>query len=126
MTVFLKRLWHAAPIATVILAFALTAGVFFGVRMTTFWVYWHDPEHREQVIVGWMTPNYISHSWRVPRDVILDALDIPDPRPAGPMNLTTLAAQRGVPVEDLIAATEDAIATFRAEIPLQGQDQVQQ
>ena len=114
---FVKRLWAAAPLATAILAVALVASGFFAVRMTAFWIYWHDPAHREQEIAAWMTPGYIAHSWAVPRAVVLEALDAPVPPPRGPMSLRELAAVNGVSVEQLIAAAEQAIAEFRAGAP---------
>jgi len=112
---FVKRLWSAAPVATLILAVAVAALLFFAVRMTAFWIYWHDPAHREQEIAGWMTPGYIAHSWRVPRQVILNAVNAPLPPQGGPVNLHDLADLNGVTVEELIEAAEAAIAAFRAE-----------
>lgn len=117
MIAFLKRLWAAAPIATAILSIAIAAGLYFGVRMVAFWIYWHDVAHLEQDITAWMTPNYISMSWRVPKEVVLDALDVPMPHPNGPMNLNALAAYHGVTVEQLINTTQDAITAFRVDHP---------
>ncbi len=114
---FVKRLWAAAPVATVILAAALVVAGFFAVRMTAFWIYWRDPARHEQVIEGWMTPGYIAHSWKVPRDVVFDALDAPKPRPGSPKTLNELAELRGVPVDALIATADAAIATYRAGEP---------
>lgn len=114
---FVKRLWKAAPVAIVILALALAAGGFVAVRTAAFWIYWSDPAHREQAIEGWMTPGYIAHSWQVPREVVLEALDAPVPGPNGPMTLQELAASNGVTVEELIAAAEAAIAEFQVRAP---------
>lgn len=114
---YVKRLWAAAPVATLVLAAALTATAFFGVRAVMFGVYWHDPAHREQPIAGWMTPGYIAHSWAVPREVVLDALDAPVPPPDGPMNLRKLAEINGTSVEALVAEAEAAIAAWRAAHP---------
>lgn len=111
---FVRRLWAAAPLATLVLAVALAASAFFGTRAVMFSIYWKDPAHREQQIASWMTPGYIAHSWQVPREVVLDALDAPVPPPRGPMNLEELAALNGVSVETLITETETAIAVFRA------------
>ena len=110
-----KRAWAAAPFATVMLALALGASVFFGVRSAT-----HSMRvEREQSVAAWMTPRYISRSWRVPPDIILNALDVPRPPPNGPTSLAQLAELRGVPVEQIIAEAEAAIAAFRQErLPL--------
>lgn len=114
MIQFLKRIWRAAPVATVILALALAAALFFSARMIAHAIYWNDPAHQEQVIAPWMTPGYVAQSWDVPRAVIADALDGFGVRQPRPMNFDRLADELGVPVEDLIAATQAAIAEFRA------------
>ncbi len=114
---FVKRLWFAAPIATIILAVALAMSLFFAGKTAVFLVYWNDPVHREQQIAPWMTPGYIAHSWRVPREVVLQALDAPVPPPGGRMNLEALADYHGVTVDDLIAAVEAAIADYNSAAP---------
>ncbi len=110
---YLKRIWAAAPVATIILAVALGLSVFFGVRTTASWIYWNDPTHIDQPIEGWMTPRYVAMSWDVPRDVMMDALRI-GKSGEGPPNLERLAEARGIPLETLIAEIEAAIAAHRA------------
>lgn len=117
---FLKRLWGAAPIATAILVLSLAMSLFFGVRSVANWVYWNDPAHREQQIAAWMTPGYIASSWRVPREVVMEALDAPEPPPEGVRNLADLADYHGVTVPDMITRAKRAIAAFRAEHPPPG------
>lgn len=114
---FIKRLWAAAPLATLVLAVALAATAFFGVRAVRYSLYWGDPAHREQPIAGWMTPGYVAQSWAVPREVVLDALGAPQAPPKGPMNLRDLAAMQGTTVEALIADAETAIQAWRAANP---------
>ena len=110
---FVRRSWSAAPIATGILVLALVAALFFGTRLALFW-YFHPPmAEREQPVAAWMTPRYVARSWRVPREVILEALQLQQPPQGGPVSLAEIAEQRGVPVEQVIADLERAIATFR-------------
>ena len=85
MIAHVKRLWAAAPIATLVLALALAAAGLFAVRGVAFWVYWSNPARHEQAIAPWMTPGYIAHSWQVPRDVVIDAVQAPVPPPNGPI-----------------------------------------
>ena len=117
MTAFLKRLWAAAPVATLILALALTAVLVFGVRSALFWGHRHERIAREQPVAAWMTPGYVAHSWRVPRELVIEALALE--RRDGPRRapLADIAADRGVPVEELIDALEQAIAAHRAAHP---------
>lgn len=114
---FVKRLWAASPIATALLAIALAAAGVFGVRMAVWSVYWSEPAHHEQALAGWMTPGYVAHSWKVPREVVLEALHAPVPPPGGPMNIHELADYNNTTVEALIEETNAAIAAFRASHP---------
>lgn len=116
----LKQAWRAAPVAVTLLAMASVVALFFSVRLTAFWIYWQDPAHRDQDIAAWMTPGYIAHSWRVPRELVIDALDAPKTGQARPLNLEDLSLLLGIPVDQLIARAEAAIGEFRAgESPTQ-------
>ncbi|WP_420397652.1 hypothetical protein [Nioella sp.] len=114
MFTFLRRIWQAAPVATVILGGALVVSLFFAVRLVAFWIYWADPAHRDQAIEPWMTPGYVAHSWDVPREVAFEALNLP-PAPGRPLSLQELAEERGVSVDVLAAQVQTAINAFRAE-----------
>jgi hypothetical protein len=116
MTAFIKRMWAAAPWATAILAIALAASGVFGWRMVTHWVYWNDPARHDQIIAPWMTPRYVALSWKIPREVVIEALTL-ERGEGPPPSLARLAAERGVPVEELITALEEAIAEFRRTQP---------
>ncbi|MCK0143540.1 hypothetical protein [Aliiroseovarius sp. F20344] len=118
----IRRMWAAAPVATVVLALALSAGVFFGARSITSWIYWNDPAHIDQPIAGWMTPRYVAYSWQVPRDVMLEALALGDNDPKG-RNLKRLAEIKGMSVEYLIKEIELAIANHRTNSPDRDQSQ---
>ena len=111
-------MWRAAPVATVVLAVALVAGVFFGVRTTMHWIYWNDPANRDRAIAGWMPPGYVAKSWDVPREVITGALGGGETG-AGPRNLDRIARDQGRTVEELAADIEAAIAAYRAVTPPQ-------
>ncbi len=109
----IKRIWIAAPVATVVLAIAFSTAVFFTVRTATHWIYWNDPAHQDQAVAGWMTPGYVSHSWDVPRWVVTEAIDL-EQRPDGPRNLERLANEKGETLPELIDDIEAAIEAFRA------------
>lgn len=79
-------------------------------------LYWADPAHQDQPIARWMTPRYVAMSWDVPKEVVIEALDM-TPVGRGPEPLSQLAKARGVPVEVLIADLETAIAAWRAAHP---------
>lgn len=109
----IRRMWHAAPAATVLLGAALAAILFFGIRLGADWLYWNDPAHRDQNISGWMTPRYVAMSWDVPRPVMIEILDL-QPREGRPMNLRDLAEERGMTLAELVETLESGIQAFRA------------
>lgn len=122
MITSLRRMWTAAPVATVVLVVALMASTFFGVRTVSNWVYWNDPAHIDQPIAGWMTPHYVAHSWDVPRPVMIEALALGEDDPKG-RNLKRLAEAQGIPLDELIARIEAAIMAHRAAAPQEGGQQ---
>lgn len=96
---------------------AAAVTVFFAVRLVAFSIFWADPAHRDQTVEGWMTPGYVAHSWHVPHEVMVDALAIapsPDGPPSKRKTIEDLAKQRGIPVAQLIAQIDAAIAMHRA------------
>lgn len=111
---FLRRVWHAAPVASLVLVVALAASAAFGVRAALHWYQMPPRAERMQPVAGWMTPRYVARSWRVPPEVVLEAIDAPRPPPDGPMSLDALATFRGVPTAQVIAEAEAAIAAFHA------------
>jgi len=112
---FVKRLWAAAPIATLVLALALAAAGVFAVRGTIHAVYWGDPAHRMKPIEPWMTPGFIGRAWHIPREQVIEALNAPVPPPHGPMNLEELAQYRGVPLETVLGEAEALVGPYRTE-----------
>jgi hypothetical protein len=109
----MRRLWRRHRLLTIafLLAGALTA--YFAVRLAASWIYWNDPAHRDVEIAGWMTPRYVAHSWRLPPELVADALDL-ERRAGRPLTLADIAAERGLTVEELAARLEAAAAAHRA------------
>jgi len=117
----IRRVWRAAPVATVLLAVALAAAGYFGTRSVAAWIYWNDPAHRDQAIAGWMTPRYVAHSWNVPPEVVMQVVDRARDGD-GPRSLDRIARDRGVPLAETILQLEAAIAAHRAAHPPGGAD----
>lgn len=95
--------------------FALVLGltIFFGLGALN-----HTREFRaappDRAVEAWMTTRYIAHTWTLPREV-MTGLGF-ERTPDGPRPLRKIAEERGIPVEDLIAEVEAAIAAHRAEV----------
>ncbi len=98
-------------LASAFVLFTLLALVFAG-RFATRVAYWST--HQNQPVAEWMTVGYIAHSWHLdPHDLEAQA---GLPPPAGhPLTLGEIAAQRGVRVDQIVAAVEVAIARLQAE-----------
>ncbi|MBF9060849.1 hypothetical protein HKCCSP123_16830 [Rhodobacterales bacterium HKCCSP123] len=110
----LAYLWRHHRPALIALALALAVAGFFAVRLALFTIYWSDPAHRQQPLAGWMTPGYVARSWDVPVEVIRAALPV-SPEAGTRPTLDRIAEQGGIPLPDLIAGIESAIAGARAE-----------
>lgn len=112
---FIKRLWSSAPFAVLVLAASLIVAGVFAARSIAFWAYWNDPAHRAQAIEPWMTPKYISHSWRVPPDIVIDAMGPFEHVKKGPMSLEHIATTQDVDPQVIVNAIQDAIQDFTDE-----------
>lgn len=108
----LRAAWRKAPWLMSAFALALALTLFFGSRMIIGAIYWADPRHIDQDIAGWMSPGYVAMSWDVPREVMIEVLG-QSPNDGGPRRLEDIAADRGVPLDTLIAQIEVAIMAHR-------------
>ena len=114
----LGLLWRHNRLLLLAFAAALCVTLLFALRAALFALYWNDPAHRDQPIEGWMTPRYVAHSWDVPRAVMVEVLGTDGPpRDGKPQPLRMMADERGVPLDQVIAEIETAIAAFRAAGP---------
>ncbi len=91
--------------------FTLVALVFAG-RFTYRVAYWTT--HHNQPVAAWMTVGYVAHSWHLDPRAIDELAGLPPPTGA-PLTLGEIATERGVPVDQIIAAVEAAIARLQAE-----------
>ena len=105
-----KRLWANHPRLLLAFLLASTLAMFFAGRLIVSAVYWAD--HRQEAVQAWMTVGYIGRSWGLnPREIDAAA---GLPAPAGhPLTLDEIARQRGVPVADVVAQVEAAVAALR-------------
>lgn len=112
----LPYLWRHHRVALIGFALALVVALVFAVRLTLFSIYWSDPAHRDQRIEGWMTPGYVARSWEVDPEVIRSVLLPPEgAAPGSRPTLERIAEAEGIPLEDLVARLEAAIAEARGE-----------
>lgn len=96
---------------------ALAATLFFAVRMTMTAAHWEPGAADDRPLQPWMTPRYVAHARHVPPEVVGEALGLDPRRPPRRMTLAELAAMRGVPVSQLIALLDEAVAAHRETRP---------
>lgn len=107
-------LWKARPVLTSAFLLACAATLFFAGRFTVYTVYWAS--HREMPVQAWMTVGYVARSWGLDGRAIDARAGLPLPEVKGrPQPLSEIAAERGVPVSEVIATVEAAVAELRAE-----------
>lgn len=106
------RLLRQRPVLSVVFLASLLAMLVFGGRMGLQAIYFADPTHRDQVIEPWMTPRYVAMSYRVPRKVMVEALDL-EPGAGPPRSIAQIARDRDLPVDRLIAEITSAIDAHR-------------
>jgi hypothetical protein len=107
-------LWRARPVLTTAFLLACVVTLFFAGRFTVYTVYWAS--HREMPVQAWMTVGYVARSWGLDGREIDARAGLPLPQVKGrPQPLSEIAADRGVPVAQVIAEVETAVAELRAE-----------
>lgn len=97
---------------------AIVLAGLFTVRTITYTRYWS--QHRDEPIERWMTVRYVSHSYRVPTEVLSEALGLPPEPPDRRRDrqpLGEIAAARGMTFDQLVATLHRAIAEERAKPP---------
>jgi len=98
------------PYLTGALALTAALALFFAVRFVAGVIYWSA--HENEPIRPWMTVGYIGRSWDLNPRVLNDAAGLPKPE-GHPLTLAEIADQRGVPVAEVIAGVEAALAQLK-------------
>lgn len=109
----MKRLWRRHPYALSGFVLAATVTLFFLLRLTVQVIYWSDPAHHNLTVQPWMTVGYVARSWGLDARQIDTLAGLPSPQ-GHPQSLLEIAAQRGVPVAQIIAEVDRAIAMLKA------------
>jgi hypothetical protein len=103
--------WRQRPLLTLAFVLALSMTLFFAGRFVYQAVYWAN--HQNVEVRGWMTVGYIARSWGLKPHEIDQMANLPAP-PGHPLPLVEIARMRNVPVSEVIAEVEAAIATLTA------------
>ncbi len=115
----LAILWKNNKLLLSAFVAAIAVTLFFAVRFTLFVIYWNDPAHRNQAIEPWMTLGYISHSWHVPREALIERLGVRSGVGGGPRPLDKIAEDQGIPYDDFAERVDEAVQQLLKEKPAQ-------
>jgi hypothetical protein len=109
-------LWRQRPFLVSAFVLATLLTLFFGGRLVVQAVYWSNPAHHNQEVQGWMTAGYIARSWHLKGPDLDRLAGLPGPKVKGhPQPLAEIAKDRGVPVSQVIAEVEAAIAQLKID-----------
>ena len=116
----MQKLWRTRPVLLIAFLLASSLTLFFAGRLVYSAIHWANPAHRNEVVKPWMTVRYIARSRDLTSPAIDVAANLPGPAVKGhPLTLTDIAQDRGVPVAQVIAEVEAAIAAPKAAEPLE-------
>ena len=110
----MKHLGRKQGFAVVLLALVLLMTSLFAVRTVRRAVYWRL--HRDEAIRPWMSVPYVAHSYRVPPQVVYEALGIP-PQSHDRRPIKEIAREQNISLEQLITTLQETIARERALNP---------
>ena len=110
----IKRLWRDHKLLLLAFLLAATLTIIFAARMVIFSVYWASPDHKNQLLEGWMTPRYIAHSYRLERGDVRRILGF-DPAPDSHQRLEDLIKDQSVTMEYLQGLMDGYVATQASE-----------
>ncbi|MCF2872274.1 hypothetical protein L0664_14455 [Octadecabacter sp. G9-8] len=93
---------------------ALCALGYFGFKTISSTIYWMDPAHQEQPLAGWMTPRYVGQSYKLPREIVLEALMMDPSAPPRRISVDAIAAKNNVTLDTLQDRVDAAAAIWSA------------
>ncbi|KPQ07172.1 MAG: hypothetical protein HLUCCA12_07375 [Rhodobacteraceae bacterium HLUCCA12] len=102
------------PVLAAAMALALVLVAVFGLRIAMMLAYWPGQGADTASLKGWMPVGYVAHRWDVPREALAAALGI-EPATARRRSLARIAAEQGIPADELIARLSIVIEEWHAE-----------
>lgn len=106
---FIRYLFRQHRALSALLVMAVCGLLYFGGSFVSEVLYFSDPAHRDQKLAMWMSPRYVAKSWDLPREIIIDVMQLePDHKQK---TLADVTEHLGIGLEELesrirIAKTE--------------------
>ena len=91
-----------------------TVALWFGFTFLADAVYFNDPRHQDQELKGWMTPQYIMMSYELPRDVVIEVLEVSE-KPGPGRRMRDVALAQGLTLDELTDKVREAAEEYRDE-----------
>jgi len=110
----IKTLWKHHRIPFVAFVALLCFACYFAFNAIAAAIYWHDPRHQDQPLAAWMTPRYVAQSYRIPPEVLGEALFLTPGEPPRRVRLEEIAAENGVTLDILQQRITQGTAEYRA------------
>lgn len=107
----MRQIFRRHPVLMGVVTLSLALTLFFAIRLAVGAIYWSA--HEREPVQAWMTVGYVGRSWDLdPREIDRIA-GLPLPQ-GHPLTLQEIARERGVPVAEIIAGVEAAVAELQA------------
>lgn len=72
----IKILWHRNKLLLIAFTIASLLTIVFAVRTVVFSIYWGDPDHQNQALALWMTPQYVAYSYKLDPEKVAAAFGL--------------------------------------------------
>jgi len=118
----IRHLWNTHRIAFLAFGVALCALGYFGVKTVSSAIYWMDPTHQDQALAGWMTPRYVGQSYKLPREIVLEALMMDPDAPPRRISISEIAQDNDVTLDDLQSRVDAAAQLWQTQPRSRGDD----
>ncbi len=112
----IKLLWAKNRLLLIAFLAAVVVMLYFATRFVLFALYWSNPGHQNQPLEPWMTIGYVAHSWNLPREALLEQLQVPPAR-GHPASILEIAEEKGVAYDVFKVEVERTIQKLIEERP---------
>lgn len=76
-------------------------------------IYFNDPRHKSEPLKPWMTPRYVSLSYNLPRERVMEVFELTDHSGPRQPRVGRIAAGMGISLSELTERVRDAVAEER-------------
>ena len=96
--------------------FTIACGValWFLTHIALDFLYFNDPKNQDVDLRGWMTPRYIVRTYDLPRDLVLETLQIEENQQRG-APLRRIASDLGLTMDELTDLIRQTAETYRGQ-----------